>query len=1278
MKIRNRLGKDPANSSMSMTVLMLMITVSFMSAIIPPDVSQVVGLGPGGSPSSRAGIVQWVQSTPDDFKGSGSNLAQLTGMIVNDTGAFLASTDSYWNQSDWSGGPNIIYASSDPTGFVTSNQILYTQKGELSLLISPVWGQKAPLLQKRGTLKAVWDPTHKQAIVFGGYAWIASTRTLLNKTEYYNPLTNTWTTGASTPPGRQSPAAAWDSTRGKMWVFGGNDGGAGQLSDAWYLTPGAGTGGTWSKVATCAEPMQNGNAVYDPSLDRLVAHGRSNYQVTIYNPAANTYSEGNDAFNIRDGAGGTWLPDDKLFMIVNGVEYAGKPETGFYAPGNNTWISGPNNPPFREYPTLVWDDLHKIAILYGGTKTGGTDGLTNEIWLYDPTTNSWTLLPNSSGPSVYGHGAVWDPDNHQMLVIGGINTAGETGAVYSMKLQHSPQGWLESSTYDTGGIGTIKKISWNIIDAPAGVGSQPVKFQIGSTNSGTPSVFLGPDGTSSTYFTTSGTGETGQAFHTGDRYLAYRVYLNTANQDYTPKVGNISIEYTSYSKTGSMVSPVFDTGITNMNGLEASWDADVPMGSNISVYIRSSQNSDMSLATNMFKLTDGTPFSDGVINQYIQYKVEMTSSVGGVTPTLKKMSITVNRAPTLDGGGHTPASGGPSTLFTFSVVYTDLDSTVPSQSAVFIDNVPEVMTSTGSGSISTGKMYEYKTHLAIGAHSYYFQFNDSFGAVRHPTGNLIVIVKDAPTLTLGSVNPSTGDSNTLFKFSVKYSDKDGLPASESNLTLDTLNTYHMATQDDGSAGYYLYTYAIKLAVGSHHYSFDFSNGVNNVLLPDTGSYNGPTVTGSASPLEVIQITPRDGGTGIPLTAGVSAVFNHSLLEYTVDKTTFILKDSNDTTISGTYLYKPSTYEAVFTPSTSLQYDTLYSVTITQGVLDSNWSCLPSVFQSTFRTIKKNAPPVNKAPVVTPVMNLEGTAGKSVSIKLNASDPNGDTLAYKIISGPSGPTVNAYGFFTWATKTKDAGDHDFVIEVTDGEFKVYIMLTVTLKKGKSNPGNQNMSMIALAVGLIIAVVVSILVVLLIMRSKTKKPVQPVAQAPSGVMPPPPGYSGQPAQQSIYDGVPIQYAEDRPKPQDMGAAARPQGVKQEEFYSTWEKPARPGLDKEYAFKAPVSTALAPKVMTKAMVDAQKASMQKSSDSKKVTIDGTAYTRVDILKIISSLPRGLPSELWGKDLDDLADEILNGEYSMATDGSPIVKLGRKWFNADPKDTGSYMRPYKGERRD
>ncbi len=79
--------------------------------------------------------------------------------------------------------------------------------------------------------------------------------------------------------------------------------------------------------------------------------------------------------------------------------------------------------------------------------------------------------------------------------------------------------------------------------------STSIKFQFSSSNdNNTWTAFLGPDGTTSTYYTASGTQIwTG---HSGNRYIKYKAYLETTNTSQTPELHNITINYT-YSSPNS-------------------------------------------------------------------------------------------------------------------------------------------------------------------------------------------------------------------------------------------------------------------------------------------------------------------------------------------------------------------------------------------------------------------------------------------------------------------------------------------------------------------------------------------------------------------------------------------------------------------------------------------------------------------------------------------------------------------------------------------------------
>jgi len=68
-------------------------------------------------------------------------------------------------------------------------------------------------------------------------------------------------------------------------------------------------------------------------------------------------------------------------------------------------------------------------------------------------------------------------------------------------------------------------------------------------------------------------------------------------------------------------------------------------------------------------------------------------------------------------------------------------------------------------------------------------------------------------------------------------------------------------------------------------------------------------------------------------------------------------------------------------------------------------------------------------------------------------------------------------------------------------------------------------------------------------------------------------------------------------------------------------------------------------------------------------------DILKALSSLPRGLPSTLWGMELEELASAVSSGEYRQTAGGDVLVRVGNRWYFGNHKDIGTYLQQYKGK---
>ncbi len=106
-------------------------------------------------------------------------------------------------------------------------------------------------------------------------------------------------------------------------------------------------------------------------------------------------------------------------------------------------------------------------------------------------------------------------------------------------------GYLESSTFDLGGPVDFHNIIWESLAQPIEAGDNSVLFQLATSNSSTPEVwnFSGPDGTAGTFYTVTSTIIWGG--HDSERYLRYRVFLHTVDDNFTPTLSEVAFTYTN-------------------------------------------------------------------------------------------------------------------------------------------------------------------------------------------------------------------------------------------------------------------------------------------------------------------------------------------------------------------------------------------------------------------------------------------------------------------------------------------------------------------------------------------------------------------------------------------------------------------------------------------------------------------------------------------------------------------------------------------------------------
>ncbi len=175
-----------------------------------------------------------------------------------------------------------------------------------------------------------------------------------------------------------------------------------------------------------------------------------------------------------------------------------------------------------------------------------------------------------------------------------------------------------------------------------------------------------------------------------------------------------------------------------------------------------------------------------------------------------------------------PIIGYIDTWFNFTVTYLDLDNNAPFTITVNITGVGVyslIQMDPLDTDYTDGKEYYYNaTSFAIGQYSFYFAANNTIGNWTE-TGILqFDVINRVPTLSFGQVNPSVGDIDSAFNFTVIYTDLDNHPPDVITVNITSIGVYDLIELDpldidytDGKAYYYNTS---GFSIGS--YSFNFA------------------------------------------------------------------------------------------------------------------------------------------------------------------------------------------------------------------------------------------------------------------------------------------------------------------------------------------------------------------------------------------------------------------------------------------------------------------------
>jgi len=207
-----------------------------------------------------------------------------------------------------------------------------------------------------------------------------------------------------------------------------------------------------------------------------------------------------------------------------------------------------------------------------------------------------------------------------------------------------------------------------------------------------------------------------------------------------------------------------------------------------------------------------------------------------------------------------PQIGGPSTVFSFTCVYTP--KTPPTAANVVIDGTSYPMTPIGtSKNVPVGTIYNYTSKLPVGSHAVTFSFTSNGQTQVMPFNDVVYTIPVMP-FDVSEVSPKVSALlGTPQIFAAKYVATSGIPPTLAEVDID--GTTYALTLKPGSTNIYQYV-ASKLLAGQHYYRYRFSDGTNTgVYEYEPSQFLNPFVLGATN------CTPSTGATTTVFTFSVT-------------------------------------------------------------------------------------------------------------------------------------------------------------------------------------------------------------------------------------------------------------------------------------------------------------------------------------------------------------------------------------------------------------------------
>lgn len=302
-----------------------------------------------------------------------------------------------FSQGTWSYGNRMPTGRGGPAGVVGMDGIIYVMGGngigdpsvknalEAYDPRTDSWTIKTPMPTARVALAAALG-TDGRIYTFGGcpenhgYGGV-------NTLEIYDPITDSWTTGAPMPTGRTGHDAV-TGLDGRVYVFGGHAIPGGHIGNLEIYDPAT---NTWTTGAAMPTPRQQYGATLGPDGRIYVMGGSNQWRtglmsvVEIYDPVTDTWTTGAPMPTARDGVGVSTGHDGKIYAI-GGFSYKDGPfgdvtrRAEVYDPFANAWSELPLMPE-PEYASAMVTGMDCRIYVIGGA---AGYGVSAQVKIFEP------------------------------------------------------------------------------------------------------------------------------------------------------------------------------------------------------------------------------------------------------------------------------------------------------------------------------------------------------------------------------------------------------------------------------------------------------------------------------------------------------------------------------------------------------------------------------------------------------------------------------------------------------------------------------------------------------------------------------------------------------------------------------------------------------------------------------------------------------------------------------------------------------------------------------